>query len=205
MKEVSVVGGQDLFIRVASSDSDRAKAGAILIISLSVSTGVFFTRFNFGILYMENKEECDSEEIRSLKRNTNEHNDMSQKEDLDLPYFSFSTLVQATNNLANSNKIGQGGFRRVFKVIIVVFWKVGRRTRSGCQMALIWVTVILYSITLWTDEFRNKLLDWPKRFHIIDGIARGLLYLHQDSQLRIIHRDLKASNILLGCQIALFF
>ncbi|KAI7746527.1 hypothetical protein M8C21_016369 [Ambrosia artemisiifolia] len=42
-----------------------------------------------------------------------------------------------------------------------------------------------------------ELVDWPARYNIIIGIARGLLYLHQDSRLRIIHRDLKVSNILL--------
>ncbi|KAL9668183.1 hypothetical protein QQ045_002558 [Rhodiola kirilowii] len=47
------------------------------------------------------------------------------------------------------------------------------------------------------DPERNDMLDWPKRFNIITGIARGFLYLHQDSRLRVIHRDLKASNILL--------
>ena len=40
-------------------------------------------------------------------------------------------------------------------------------------------------------------MDWERRYKIIGGIARGLLYLHQDSQLRIIHRDLKAGNIIL--------
>ncbi|XP_038894415.1 G-type lectin S-receptor-like serine/threonine-protein kinase At4g27290 [Benincasa hispida] len=47
------------------------------------------------------------------------------------------------------------------------------------------------------DVQRRCLLTWPMRIQIIIGIARGLLYLHRDSRLRIIHRDLKAANILL--------
>ncbi|KAJ4823217.1 hypothetical protein Tsubulata_013991 [Turnera subulata] len=47
------------------------------------------------------------------------------------------------------------------------------------------------------DKSKSRTLDRERRINIINGIARGLMYLHQDSRLRIIHRDLKASNILL--------
>ncbi|KAL6274897.1 hypothetical protein ACE6H2_025589 [Prunus campanulata] len=43
----------------------------------------------------------------------------------------------------------------------------------------------------------GAVLDWGRCFKIIQGVARGLLYLHHDSCLKVIHRDLKVSNILL--------
>ncbi|XP_021638236.2 G-type lectin S-receptor-like serine/threonine-protein kinase RKS1 isoform X2 [Hevea brasiliensis] len=51
------------------------------------------------------------------------------------------------------------------------------------------------------DETKRAILDWRKRFDIIVGIARGILYIHQDSRLSIIHRDLKTSNILLDAEM----
>ncbi|KAJ0816460.1 putative protein kinase RLK-Pelle-DLSV family [Helianthus annuus] len=51
------------------------------------------------------------------------------------------------------------------------------------------------------DQEKASLLDWKKRLQIIQGIVRGLLYLHHDSRLKIIHRDLKASNVLLDINL----
>ncbi|XP_066168679.1 cysteine-rich receptor-like protein kinase 15 isoform X2 [Oryza sativa Japonica Group] len=51
------------------------------------------------------------------------------------------------------------------------------------------------------DPIRRTSLNWKTRRKIVEGIAQGLLYLHKHSRLRIIHRDLKASNILLDSEL----
>lgn len=45
------------------------------------------------------------------------------------------------------------------------------------------------------DPLNYEVLDWRKRFIVIEEISQGLLYLHKDSRLRIILKDLKASNL----------
>ncbi|KAJ1699203.1 hypothetical protein LUZ63_007715 [Rhynchospora breviuscula] len=47
------------------------------------------------------------------------------------------------------------------------------------------------------DPLKRSEVGWKARYKIIEGIGRGLHYLHEESRLKIIHRDLKASNILL--------
>jgi serine/threonine protein kinase len=53
-----------------------------------------------------------------------------------------------------------------------------------------------------TENHKREQLDWEQRYKIINGIARGLQYLHEDSQLKVVHRDLKASNILLHADMS---
>ncbi|KAI8557695.1 hypothetical protein RHMOL_Rhmol04G0029700 [Rhododendron molle] len=105
-----------------------------------------------------------------------------QKEELELPLFDLATISKATNNFSELNKLGEGGFGSVYKGILIEGQEIAVKRLSKDSRQ---------------DEKRSMLLDWPNRFNIIIGIARGLLYLHQDSRLRIIHRDLKAENVLL--------
>ncbi|XP_058739378.1 cysteine-rich receptor-like protein kinase 44 [Vicia villosa] len=73
---------------------------------------------------------------------------------------------------------------------------------EGRERLLIYEFIVNKSLDYFIfDPTKKALLNWGKRYEIIKGIARGLLYLHEDSRLRIIHRDLKASNILLNIEM----
>lgn len=91
------------------------------------------------------------------------------------------------------------------------FWKLGVLEMHSAYISLDnsrlgWHRKSVRSLT-WalcsdpSDRNKRAQLDWPKRYHIIIGLARGLLYLHEESPVKIIHRDIKASNVLLDDQL----
>ena len=62
---------------------------------------------------------------------------MSHREELDLPYFCLSAIINATDNFATVNKIGQGGYGPVFKVIIQLHFILSITTTCNCQLLFI--------------------------------------------------------------------
>ncbi|KAI4295814.1 hypothetical protein L6164_035818 [Bauhinia variegata] len=150
--------------------------------------------------------------------------------------FDFDSIKVATNNFADSNKLGQGGFGAVYKGRLasgqaIAVKRLSRDSGQGdlefknevmlvaklqhrnlvkllgfclerTERLLVYEFVPNKSLDYFIfDPTKRAQLDWEKRYKIIGGIARGLLYLHEDSRLRIIHRDLKASNILLDAEM----
>ncbi|CAL5408529.1 unnamed protein product [Camellia sinensis] len=121
--------------------------------------------------------------------------------------FDFGTIRDATDNFSHANKLGEGGIGPVYKGVLlngqeIAVKKLSGNSRQGQEEfknEVLLLTKLRHKNLV--NHVKRAHLDWKKRFNIIQGFARGLLYLHEDSQPRIIHRDLKASNILLDAEM----
>ncbi|XP_050379932.1 cysteine-rich receptor-like protein kinase 10 [Argentina anserina] len=158
------------------------------------------------------------------------------KNDTELPLSNLKSILTATNNFSENNKLGEGGFDPVYKGILPENQEVAVKRLSkksgqgqhefmnelkliaklqhtnlarllGCcmeedELILIYEYMPNRSLDKFLfDPIEKTKLDWDTRFRIIQGVAQGVLYIHKYSRLKIIHRDLKASNVLLDGKI----
>ncbi|XP_028958648.1 cysteine-rich receptor-like protein kinase 34 [Malus domestica] len=150
----------------------------------------------------------------------------------DLHAFTHESVLAATSNFSEANKLGQGGFGTVYKGKLATGQEVAVKRLSKFsgqgtdefknELILIYQLqhtnlVQLFGFCIHEEErmliyeympnksldyflfdsTRDRQLDWKERFTIIEGITQGMVYLHKYSRKTVIHRDLKAGNILL--------
>ncbi|RYR40454.1 hypothetical protein Ahy_A09g046211 [Arachis hypogaea] len=192
--------GQDLYIKVPASELD-IDHGHKKKIKVGIAAGVIV----FGLITVVSIMIITKPGATRILRRR-----WQRRENIDLPTFDFSILAKATENFSSCNKLGEGGFGPVYKGTLsdgqhLAVKRLSKKSTQGLEEFKNEVVLIAKlqhrNLVKLLDEIRRKLLNWNKRFDIISGIARGLLYLHQDSRLRIIHRDLKTSNILLDANM----
>ncbi|KAG6525088.1 hypothetical protein ZIOFF_015040 [Zingiber officinale] len=124
--------------------------------------------------------------------------------------FDLESIRIATDNFSDANKLGEGGFGPVYKGSLengeqIAVKRLSRSSGQGLvelkNEVLLVAKLQHRNLVKLLDPLRRMQLDLATRFKIIEGVGRGLLYLHEDSRLKIIHRDLKASNILLDADM----
>ncbi|PNY15505.1 receptor-like serine/threonine-protein kinase SD1-8-like protein [Trifolium pratense] len=130
--------------------------------------------------------------------------------------FDFNTITIATNNFVEANKLGEGGFGIVYRGRLIeeqeiAVKRLSKTTGKGVEefknevklIAKLQHRNLVRLLGCCIDKDEKPLVYEYTENRSLDSIlfSRGLLYLHHDSRLRIIHRDLKASNILLDSEM----
>ncbi|XP_059661600.1 G-type lectin S-receptor-like serine/threonine-protein kinase SD1-1 isoform X4 [Cornus florida] len=230
IREVPEVG-QDIYIRMASSELESPEThssspvkGRLKIIVIPLLLAAVVLLGLFFLLYFLRR--------RKLKSGMQSQNEDIELPVFDLHTLANATKNFSCTNMIGeggfgpvykgklttgqeiavkrlSNNSGQG--LQEFKNEVMLISKLQHRNLVrllGCyvegeERMLIYEYMPNKSLDYFIfDQNRRLELPWQKRFEIAMGISRGLLYLHQDSRLRIIHRDLKASNILLDEELS---
>ncbi|XP_028807645.1 G-type lectin S-receptor-like serine/threonine-protein kinase At4g27290 [Neltuma alba] len=227
MKQMSNDVDQDLYIRIASAELANHEGNneykiKIIVISVTVS-GVLVMLLTFYIYRSKRKPKANNDEsseedlelplfdftiIANATHNFSIDNMLGQG--------GFGPVYKGILNDGQEiaiKRLSQNSHQGMeeFKNEVILCAKLQHRNLVkvlGCciqgeEKMLIYEYMPNKSLDLFIfgSSTQTTPLNWSQRFYIICGIARGLLYLHQDSRLRIIHRDLKASNILLDNEL----
>ncbi|KAG2611133.1 hypothetical protein PVAP13_4KG126400 [Panicum virgatum] len=129
--------------------------------------------------------------------------------------FSYKDLFYATNGFKNKNLLGLGGFGKVYKGLLsvskleVAVKRVSHESKQGMKEFVAEIVSIgrlrhrnLVQLLGYCSRKEGKpTLNWAQRFQIIKGVASGLFYLHERWEKVVIHRDIKASNVLLDSEM----
>nr|XP_023914746.1 LOW QUALITY PROTEIN: cysteine-rich receptor-like protein kinase 10 [Quercus suber] len=206
----------------------KSRNSLLIIIAIVAPTVVFILLLCIGCYFLSRRGK--------KKYNAVPYENASGEITTDSLQYDLATIEAATNNFADDNKLGSGGFGEVFKGTLpnkqeIAVKRLSQNSRQGgeelknevllvaklqhrnlvrllgyclegAEKLLVYEFVPNKSLDYFLfDPEKRSLLDWSSRYNIIGGVARGILYLHEDSRLRIIHRDLKASNILLDANL----
>ncbi|XP_042753376.1 G-type lectin S-receptor-like serine/threonine-protein kinase At4g03230 isoform X4 [Lactuca sativa] len=211
----------------------------VIVTALVISTfcGISYILFKILVKRSENNQRSIEVQSSDLRRRITDlldldHSKEDDKEGIDVPYFELESIMTATDDFSEKNRLGEGGFGPVYKGKLpggkeIAVKRLSSLSGQGLQefknevmliaklqhrnlVRLLGYCIVGDEKMLLYEYMPNRSLDkfifdrtmctslgWEMRFNIIMGIARGLNYLHHDSRLRVIHRDLKTSNILL--------
>ncbi|KAL1088607.1 hypothetical protein V6Z11_D08G263700 [Gossypium hirsutum] len=209
-------GGLDLYIRLPRSELDKKNITVAIIITVVIGTTIIIVVSLIFLLRWMNKDRDNGKETKlhqlplfkfdELATATIDFNPSNKLGQGGFgPVYRGKLLDGKEIAVKRLSSVSGQGFEEFANEVLVIS-KLQHRNLVrllGCciereEKMLVYEYMPNKSLDAFLfDSTKRKLLDWKNRFNIIKGISRGLLYLHQDSRLRIIHRDLKASNILL--------
>ncbi|KAF3774874.1 Cysteine-rich receptor-like protein kinase 25 [Nymphaea thermarum] len=179
----------------AAYGSGKSRTSTIIIVSVLVPSTLLLCLLTFFLFFKKAKR----------KSTTQGYGD--EEIDSKIPLvFDLDIIRAATNNFSDANKLGEGGYGPVYKGQLsdgqeIAVKRLSRNSGQGTTEFKNEVKLVAKlqhrNLVRLLDPVRKTHLDWQIRSKIISGVARGLLYLHEDSRLKIIHRNLKAGNILL--------